>query len=149
MNDKAVCRTAPATPGLLTTLMNAGQTVLSRETASQFRETVDTSEYQSNRTQGSSPAYLASPVPRTVAQIHGDSNRPIADLEPGQVGLHAAQAVAPGQKPPVQPAAELHEAVSAAFLPPDPMKLFSQLQQQFLMQQEQQATERRFQQERQ
>ena len=127
---------------LETTLTNAGQTVLSGETASQFLETVDTSESQSSRTQWSSPAYRTSPVPVTVAQIHGGSNQPVADLEPSQVRPLGAQAVVPGQRPPVRQAAELHEAVSAAFRPPDQMKLLSQLQQQFLMQQEQQATER-------
>ena len=85
---------------LETTLTNAGQTVVSGENAEFFRETVDTSESESSRTQWSSPANLASPVPRTVAQIHGARNRPTADHEPSEVppdgaGLHAAQAVAP------------------------------------------------------
>ena len=107
---------------LETTLTNAGQTVVSGETADFCHETVDASESESRRTQWSSPAYLASPlpVPRTVAQVHGASSRPTADHKP-------SVAATPGHRPPVRPAAELHEAVSAAFRPPDPMNLLSQL----------------------
>ena len=138
---------------LQTTLTNSGQTIALGESLEGFHEPVDNSE--DSRTQWSSPIYAAtpSPVPVTVAQIHGASNRQtvdhkVSEAAPDGVGIRAGQTAAPGHRPQVQPAVRLQEAVSAAFRPPDPMKLLSQLATQFQMQQEQQAMERRFQQER-
>ena len=80
----------------------------------------------------------------------GASNRQTVDHKPSKAppdgaGICAGQTAVPGYRPPVWPAAEQKEAVSAAFWRPDPTKLLSQLSTQFQMQ----ATERRFQQERQ
>ena len=75
----------------------------------------------------------------------GASNRQTVDHKPSEAppdgaDICAGQTAAPGYRPPVWPAAELQEAVSAAFWRPDPMKLLSQLSTQFQIQ----ATENDF-----
>ena len=120
-------------------------TVVSGETTDFFRD--DASESESSREQWSSPRYLASPVPapRTVAGVHGAGSRTRADHEP----VGSGPVLTPGHGPTVRQAAEPPDYGSAAPTATDPIKLLSQLASQFQIQQEQQAAERRLQQERQ
>ena len=119
--------------------------MVSGETTDFFRD--DVSESDSSHEQWSSPRYLASPLPapRAMVSTHGAGSRTKADHQPGGAGA----VMTPGQEPLVRPAAEPPESGSDAHNATDPMKLLSQLAAQFQIQQQQQAAERRLQQERQ